>query len=69
MRWSNGLSTQLEVSDARLQMQTAEVNEVAAVKDYRLSLLRLERVTGQPLALANQSLDALTTPPSTEGAH
>ena len=69
VRWSNGLSTQLEVSDARLQMQTAEVNEVAAVKDYRLSLLRLERVTGQPLALANQSLDALTTPPSTEGAH
>ena len=43
VRWTNGLSTQLEVSDARLQMQTAEVNEVAAVKDYRLALLRLER--------------------------
>ena len=69
VRWRNGLSTQLEVSDARLQMQTAEVNEVAAVKDYRLALLRLERVTGQPLALANRSLDALTTPLSTEGAH
>jgi outer membrane protein len=69
VRWRNGLSTQLEVSDARLQMQTAEVNQVAAVKDYRLALLRLERVTGQPLALANQSLDALTTPTSTEGAH
>jgi outer membrane protein TolC len=69
VRWSNGLSTQLEVSDARLQMQTAEVNEVAAVKDYRLALLRLERVTGRPLALTMRSLDALTTPPSTEGAH
>ena len=69
VRWRNGLSTQLEVSDARLQMQAAEVNEVAAVKDYRLSLLRLERVTGQPLALATRSLDALTTPTSTEGAH
>jgi outer membrane protein len=69
VRWRNGLSTQLEVSDARLQMQTAEVNEVAAIKDYRLSLLRLERVTGKPLALTTRSLDALTTPTSTEGAH
>jgi outer membrane protein TolC len=61
VRWKNGLSTQLEVSDARLQMQTAEVNEVAAGKDYRLALLRLERAAGRPLALVNQSLDDLST--------
>jgi outer membrane protein TolC len=61
VRWKNGLSTQLEVSDARLQMQTAEVNEVAAYKDYRLSLLRLERATGMPLTLTNRSLDDLST--------
>lgn len=61
VRWKNGLSTQLEVSDARLQMQTAEVNEVAAIKDYRLALLRLERATGLPLQLVNQSLDDLST--------
>ncbi len=69
VRWRNGLSTQLEVSDARLRMQTAEVNEVAAVKDYRLALLQLERVTGRPLPLENRSLDALSPTPSTEGAH
>lgn len=61
VRWRNGLSTQLEVSDARLQLQTAEVNEVAALKDYRLALLRLERATGRPLVLTNRSLDDLTT--------
>ncbi len=61
VRWKNGLSTQLEVSDARLQMQTAEVNEVTAVKDYRLALLRLERATGRTLTLTNRPLDELST--------
>lgn len=61
VRWRNGLSTQLEVSDARLQLQTAEVNEVTAIKDYRLALMRLERVAGAPLTLAHRSLDDLTS--------
>ena len=60
VRWRNGLSTQLEVSDARLQMQNAQVNEVLAVKDYRLSLARLERAAGRPLATVNRSFDELT---------
>lgn len=60
IRWKNGLSTQLEVSDSRLQMQTAEVNEVSALMDYRLALLRLERATGRPLALENRSIDDLS---------
>jgi outer membrane protein TolC len=61
VRWRNGLSTQLEVSDARLRLQTAEVNEVAAIKDYRLALLRLERATGVAPTLANRALDDLTS--------
>ncbi|MFN8587423.1 MAG: TolC family protein [Candidatus Eisenbacteria bacterium] len=61
VRWQNGLSTQLEVSDARLQLQTAEVNEAAAYKDYRLALLRLERVTGHPLALELTPIESLST--------
>ncbi len=69
VRWQNGLSTQLEVSDARLQMQTAEVNEVAATKDYRLALLRLERASGKPLALTNRSIDELSSNIPTDGAH
>lgn len=67
VRWQNGLSTQLEVSDARLQQQTAEVNEAAAFKDYRLALLRLERVTGHPLALELTPIDRLSTNLPTDG--
>lgn len=61
VRWKNGLSTQLEVSDARLRMQTAEVNEISAFKDYRLALLRLERATGTTLTLTPKSLDDLSS--------
>jgi outer membrane protein TolC len=67
VRWSNGLSTQLEVSDARLQMLTAEVNEVDAVKDYRLALLRLERAAGRSLNLVNRSLDDLSSATDADG--
>lgn len=61
VRYQNGLSTALEVSDARLKLQTAEVNAVAALKDYRLSLARLERASGGPLAMTTTSLDAIPT--------
>ncbi len=60
VRWRNGLSTQLEVSDARLQMQNAEVNEVLAQKQYRLSLARLERAAGQPVTTTLKSFAELT---------
>ncbi len=46
VRFSNGLATQLEVTDARLQLQNAQVNEIGAVKDYRLALAELARATG-----------------------
>jgi outer membrane protein len=69
VRWKNGLSTQLEVSDARLQMQTAEVNEVAATKDYRLALLRLERATGHPLRLTTRPIDELSPTQTNDGAN
>jgi len=69
VRWQNGLSTQLEVSDARLQMQTAAVNEIAAVKDYRLALLRLERACGRPLVLGTTPIDELPSTFPHDGAH
>lgn len=61
VRYQNGLATQLEVSDSRLKMQTAQVNEVAASKDYRIALLQLERATGQPLTLVPRSMDDITS--------
>jgi len=61
VRYQNGLSTALEVSDARLKLQTAEVNAVAALKDYRLALARLERASGAPLSMTTTTLESLPT--------
>lgn len=51
VRYANGISTQLEVNDARLAMQQAQVNEAAATRDYLLSLAALERALGRPVPL------------------
>ncbi len=63
VRWKNGLSTQLEVSDSRLQMLNAEVNEVLAIKDHRMALVRLERAAGRPVPLTARSFDELSIDP------
>lgn len=60
VRYTNGLSTQLEVTDARLQLQTAQVNEVAAVKDYRIALVELERAVGHTVKTTRRSLDQIS---------
>jgi outer membrane protein TolC len=51
IRFSNGLSTQLEVSDAALLLDQARVNEVQAQHDYFKALARLERLSGGQLQL------------------
>lgn len=63
VRWKNGLSTQLEVSDSRLQMLNAQVNEVAALKGHRLALARLERAAGRPVPLVTKTFDELSHDP------
>lgn len=60
VRWKNGLSTQLEVSDSRLQMLNAQVNEVLAFKDHRLALVKLERAAGRAVPLTQRSFEELT---------
>jgi len=45
-RFSNGLSTQLEVSDAALLLDQARVNEVQALYDYVQVLAQMERLSG-----------------------
>ncbi|MGD2121115.1 MAG: TolC family protein [Gemmatimonadota bacterium] len=45
-RFANGLSTQLEVSDAALLLDQARVNEVQALYDYVQVLAQLERLSG-----------------------
>lgn len=51
VRFSNGIATPLEVSDARLALQQAQVNEAQASRDYLLGLAALERALGKPLPM------------------
>ena len=66
-RYLNGLATQLEVSDSRVQAATAAVNEVVAARDYRISLAALEHAVGRPVRLVEQSLDSMSNSNLDEG--
>jgi outer membrane protein TolC len=69
VRFTNGMSTQVEVSDARLQLQTAEVNEVQAMRDYRVAIAALERAVGHPVAVEAKKLEDVSLPINPEGTH
>lgn len=49
LRYEEGASGALEVSDARIAWQMAQINEAVARRDYYAALARLERYTGRPL--------------------
>ena len=51
LRFSRGLSTQLEVQDAQLAVMQAETNEARAIYDYYLASAELARAIGEPLPL------------------
>lgn len=51
LRFSRGLSTQLEVSDAQLALLTAEGNESRATYDLYLATAELARALGRPIPL------------------
>ena len=51
VRFANGLSTQLEVSDAALLLDQARVNHVQAQHDYTKALALLERTSGGQILL------------------
>ncbi len=57
VRYANGISTALELSDARLRLHQARVDEVTAVRDYRYALAQLEYASGQPLTLVDRPLN------------
>jgi outer membrane protein len=56
LRFRNGLATQLDVSDARLLLQQAQVNEVQAFAAYVSTIARIERVTGGGIPLMGMRL-------------
>jgi outer membrane protein TolC len=49
LRFSRGLSTQLEVADAQLALLTAETNQAQAVFDLYLATAELARAAGRPI--------------------
>ncbi|HEU5174279.1 MAG TPA: TolC family protein [Gemmatimonadaceae bacterium] len=51
LRFSRGLSTQLEVSDAQLALLTAQTGEARATVDLYLAAAELARALGRPLPL------------------
>jgi outer membrane protein TolC len=60
LRFSRGLSTQLEVSDAQLALLTAQSTEARATYDLFLASADLARALGRPIPLPSTA-----TPPST----
>lgn len=60
VRYGNGLSTQLEVSDSRLQLRTAQVNAVEATHDYLVALAQLERALGHPVSVTPTPFEQVT---------
>lgn len=59
VRFGNGLSPQIEVTDARLQFQAAELNEVQAIRDYLVALAMLEKAVGRPLPVTRRPMDSV----------
>ena len=59
VRFTNGMATQLEVSDARVAAQQAAVNEVQATRDYFVALAQLERALGRPVPVVQQPIEHL----------
>ncbi|UCC80129.1 MAG: TolC family protein [Candidatus Zixiibacteriota bacterium] len=49
VRFENGVGTQLEVSDARLQLQLAEINNATAFYDLAVGYAKLMRALGRDL--------------------
>ena len=51
LRFSRGLSTQLEVQDAQIAVMQAETNEARSIYDYYLAAAELARALGESLPL------------------
>ena len=53
VRYQSGVSTQLELSDARLLLQQAEANRAQAARDLQVARARVALLPDLPLGLSN----------------
>jgi len=68
VRYTNGMATQLDVSDARVAALQAEVNEVQATRDYFVALAQLERALGRPVPVVQQPIEQVASAPNVKEA-
>jgi outer membrane protein TolC len=61
LRYSRGLGTQLEVSDAQLALTTAQTNEASAIFDLYLAAATLARALGQPIPFPDRPWAPITS--------
>jgi outer membrane protein TolC len=66
IRYREGISTQTELSDSRLQLQDAQANRVQAARDLQVARVRLALIKDLPLAAGS---GALITSAATAGAN
>ncbi len=59
VRFTNGITTALEVSDARHALEQAQVYEASATRDYLLALAAMERAIGTPVPVKAPQVNAL----------
>lgn len=67
LRYREGISTQLELSDARLLLQQAQANRAVAARDYQVARARLALLPDLPLA-SPASSSASGAPAGSAGA-
>jgi outer membrane protein len=65
VRFKAGVSTQLELSDARLQLQQAEANRAQAARDLQVARARIALLPDLPLGAATGSITAPAGPVAT----
>lgn len=63
LRFREGLSTQTELADARLQLQQAEANRAQAARELQVARLRVLLLPSLPLGTADASLAAIGAAP------
>jgi outer membrane protein TolC len=65
VRFTNGVSTQLELSDARLSLQLAEANRTQAARDLQVARARIALLPNLPVSTGGAPLRAPQAVPQT----
>ena len=65
VRYREGISTQTELSDSRIQLQQAEANRATAARDLQVARIRLALLRDLPLAAGSQPAQSTTSTATT----